>query len=224
MGLGIKLDSLRTGINIIDVPRGKGQNCSRFSACISCATALGDILVWFCTAAIATVQLAGNKTTPPPDTLRLEIWAKLYLGESSWVTRAGYKRRSFGPWRLNSQWDISPSHEGNISTDSNLPGLLVRRRHQTMPVRLQHNAGHNAFLWLLFSAQQKQSNLISSRDKHSTLCLLWLFSFANLRKGYLGFGQAELALVLTFPCSESSLPIRAISVFECEITAAVWMK
>lgn len=45
VGFGIKLDGLQPGTNIIDGTHGKGQNCSRSGVYVSCATALGDILV-----------------------------------------------------------------------------------------------------------------------------------------------------------------------------------
>lgn len=61
VGFGIELDSLWMGVHVIDVPCGKGQNHSHFSACISCSAALGDVLVHSGAAAIATVRLAGKK-------------------------------------------------------------------------------------------------------------------------------------------------------------------
>lgn len=45
VGFGIKLDSLQPGTNIIDGAHGKGHDGSRSGACVSSATALGDILV-----------------------------------------------------------------------------------------------------------------------------------------------------------------------------------
>lgn len=54
------------GVHVIDVPCGKGQNHSHFSACISCSVALGDVLVHSGAAAIATVRLAGKKPHDSP--------------------------------------------------------------------------------------------------------------------------------------------------------------
>lgn len=102
VGFRIKLDSLQAGINIIDGTCRKGQNCSHPSVCASCAATLGDISVWFCTAAIATAPLAGNKNNPSPDTEIREVGQitprQKLTGHRGWL-----QKEEFAPWYLNSQ-------------------------------------------------------------------------------------------------------------------------
>lgn len=95
MGFGVKPDSLQRGINVIDVPDGKGQllalpvTLSAFPA-LRCLEMLGTLN---CRAQqLFNWQREGKiPTTPPPGALALYRWAKLYLGKSLGAVEAGCK-------------------------------------------------------------------------------------------------------------------------------------